>query len=229
MEGPTIKAELSLLDFPQNAQNQDCELEEEEYDSEATLSSDEAHEALKDLETLESLKNVCEGKIVESVEDLSGLEKYIECVTVKTEQDICQVRSKFTQKNKSQPTYKTIKENPKQTNTSKTKRNKYKYKILGQYSCSHKGCDKAYNGKWDLENHIKTVHLGQEHKCPSCGKNFSKKANLIVHMRNKICAGAISTVKSEDSRILSDGEGKKLKMKHIEETSPFLTVFLPNS
>ena len=51
-------------------------------------------------------------------------------------------------------------------------------------------------------------------------------------MRKKICAVALSTVKDEDikdSRILADGEGGQKKVKQIEESSPFLTVFLPHS
>ena len=87
MEGFTWQANVSLLDNPQTNSNHDFELEEQD-DSEATLSSDEVHEAFATIEALEILKKTCEGNIAESIEDLGVWEKYIESVTVKVEDNL---------------------------------------------------------------------------------------------------------------------------------------------
>ena len=206
MEGYTSHADVSLLDIPENDNNQDCELEEQ-YDYEDTFSSDEAHEALATLEALETLKKACEGNIAESVEDLGVWEKYIECVTVKVEDNLGKFGSSSMYESKLQ----LLKQQylngqiPQQTKTTRKSPNKTSYQLLGPYTCSYTGCEKAYKSKWDHINHMKTVHQGLEHRCPGCGKNFSKKANLMGHIRKKICSKA------------KDGERKVSKMSEDSE------------
>ena len=229
MEGSTRQADISLRDIPQHDNNQECVLEEQ-YDSEATLSSDEAHEALKTLEALETLQKTCEGDIAESVEDLGYWEKYIERVTVKVEDNERHVGSKLVDEVNLQPLQQVnIKEDKqKQIKTKIWSTRKSQYQMPGPYTCSYTGCDKAYNYKWDSENHIKTAHLGHENKCAGCGKNFSKRANLLGHMRKKICPIALSPLKSEERKLprnLEDIEGDQKEIKHNDEANPFLTVF----
>ena len=95
---------------------------------------------------------------------------------------------------------------PKKKKITKKSTNKNKYQF---YACYYTGCDKAYNFKCDLDNHVKTAHPGIEHKCPGCGKNFSKKANPMGHIRKKICQVSLSPATDEEkkiSRILENSE-----------------------
>ena len=176
MEGYTSHADVSLLDIPENDNNQDCELEEQ-YDYEDTFSSDEAHEALATLEALETLKKACEGNIAESVEDLGVWEKYIECVTVKVEDTLGQIGSNSMYESKLQLLKQEYLngQKPQQTKTTRKSPNKTPYQLHGPYTCSYTGCEKAYNFKSDHINHMKTVHQGLEHKCPGCGKKLQQE------------------------------------------------------
>ena len=56
-----------------------------------------------------------------------------------------------------------------------------------KYKCNERSCGKTYGTKWGAKNHFETRHKGQEIKCVSCGKNFSKRGNMLTHIRNKIC------------------------------------------
>ena len=60
---------------------------------------------------------------------------------------------------------------------------------LGQYKykCTETTCGKTYSSIYDAETHIKIKHYGLEHKCVNCGKNFSKRGNLTIHIRNNKC------------------------------------------
>ena len=57
-----------------------------------------------------------------------------------------------------------------------------------KYECTEPKCGKLYSSLWDTKTHIKTKHKGHDIKCENCGKNFSKRGNMLTHMRNKQCA-----------------------------------------
>ena len=56
-----------------------------------------------------------------------------------------------------------------------------------KYKCNERNCGKTYSAKWDANNHCETKHKGQAIKCINCEKNFSKRSNMLSHMKNKIC------------------------------------------
>ena len=58
-------------------------------------------------------------------------------------------------------------------------------KDRGPRQCAY--CDKVYVHKWDLENHIRVRHKGQQIMCTVCKKTFSKNSNMICHMKNGVC------------------------------------------
>ena len=44
-------------------------------------------------------------------------------------------------------------------------------------------CEKIFPRKSHMNDHVKSVHLGQRIKCELCDKTFSHKNNLHVHMK----------------------------------------------
>jgi uncharacterized Zn-finger protein len=52
-----------------------------------------------------------------------------------------------------------------------------------RFVCTFQGCDKSYCYKHNLNNHIKSFHEGQEHRCDQCGKVLSTKAVLKRHVQ----------------------------------------------
>ena len=49
------------------------------------------------------------------------------------------------------------------------------------FTCSREGCDKKYQKKGDLEDHIRIIHLGIAYKCDVCCKEFQTKTGLRCH------------------------------------------------
>ena len=113
-------------------------------------------------------------------EDLSIWEEYIENVTVRVGND------------NFNPTF--YKPNAEKTVQSQTEEKLLNYmprlvKYDGQnkYECTEPKCGKLYSSQWDAKTHIKTKHRGHDIECENCSKNFSKRSNMLAHMRNKQC------------------------------------------
>ena len=52
---------------------------------------------------------------------------------------------------------------------------------LKDYKCE--SCGKSFTGKQYLKIHIHTIHEGhKDHNCESCGKSFSQAGNLKKHI-----------------------------------------------
>ena len=54
----------------------------------------------------------------------------------------------------------------------------------GRYPCQ--GCDKVFNRKCHLSQHIKSVHQTprqKSHQCHDCGKTFTRKQGVKKHMK----------------------------------------------
>jgi KRAB domain-containing zinc finger protein len=51
-----------------------------------------------------------------------------------------------------------------------------------RYSCDVEGCNKSYSSKKRLSTHIKAMHEGEGYRCEQCDKNFSRKAQLTIHL-----------------------------------------------
>ena len=69
----------------------------------------------------------------------------------------------------------------------KMKYEKVKFAEAEKYICPHSDCGKLYVYEYDMKNHIRILHKGQEIKCDLCGKNFTKRGNMVTHTRNKVC------------------------------------------
>jgi hypothetical protein len=49
--------------------------------------------------------------------------------------------------------------------------------------CMAKGCNKAFDKKWNFKDHIR-MHMGEKpYQCNRCDKSFTQKGNLAKHMR----------------------------------------------
>ena len=56
----------------------------------------------------------------------------------------------------------------------------------GRYPCTCQGCDKVFNRKCHLSQHIKSVHQlprQKSHQCHECGKTFTRKQGVKKHMK----------------------------------------------
>ena len=51
-----------------------------------------------------------------------------------------------------------------------------------KFKCDWAGCDRAYNTKGHLNEHMKTHTQGKSPPCPNCGKTFSGKYGLKSHL-----------------------------------------------
>ena len=107
-----------------------------------------------------------------------GLEEYIEYVTVREMMDTSDPQIFKSNSEKIYQAVKDVKDRPKLVIDAS---GQYKYK------CTETTCGKTYSSIYDAETHIKIKHNGLEHKCVNCGKNFSKRGNLTIHIRNNKC------------------------------------------
>ena len=64
-----------------------------------------------------------------------------------------------------------------------------------QHHCTE--CEKKYTYKFDLTQHIKSVHRGEGHKCEQCGKMLELKPSLNIskqRVSNSLSALTATTV-----------------------------------
>ncbi|ELU01727.1 hypothetical protein CAPTEDRAFT_200909 [Capitella teleta] len=62
--------------------------------------------------------------------------------------------------------------------------NNYENRELPELKCSH--CDKTYRSEARMKEHVKTHdknYIPVFHSCPKCGKSFTYRHNMIVHLR----------------------------------------------
>lgn len=60
-----------------------------------------------------------------------------------------------------------------------------KHTAIRKCVCEIAGCAAAFVTRWELNNHISHCHSdSKEHKCSECGKTFSVKGGLTVHLRS---------------------------------------------
>ena len=135
-------------------------------------------EALEDIhDNIDSPKE----NTVDTDEDLGGLEEYIEYVNVRVATDNFDTTINQSNVEKMFQAQKDVMAQGgiQRLVVDDSGRSKYK--------CNERSCGKTYITKWGAKNHFETRHKGQEIKCVSCGKNFSKRGNMLTHIRNKIC------------------------------------------
>ena len=57
--------------------------------------------------------------------------------------------------------------------------------IVKQYECNQ--CDKSYETKQSLQQHIEAIHLAIRYRCENYPSTFNRKGNLAAHLR-RTCA-----------------------------------------
>ena len=57
------------------------------------------------------------------------------------------------------------------------------HEYVNKNECPHEGCTKRFSTKWDLNIHIRAVHLGYRYKCSACGKENKYKRNISRHIK----------------------------------------------
>ena len=89
---------------------------------------------------------------------------------------------------------------------------------VGIIMCSYEGCNRIYYFQRNLNEHIRTFHLGEKWVCPSCPTQLSSKRNLEDHIRSiheEPIHRKQSAVKEFRKRRKDAGKPKKSAISHL--------------